>query len=117
MISVFDKQDSRLEKSLELFTHGDLNNIYAPYFEWKRGKSNIINLPEEKGRKMMNTASEELENYFKLYPDAYSHLDSHIDDDPWQSYKGFGEDRYKVCALQEIEDEISELIVGRMMQG
>ncbi len=116
-MTIFDKQDSRLAKSLELFSSGSLNQIYAPYFNWKSGSFDISSLSETEGRNIMHTASDELEAFNDKHPQAYTHLDSYIDNNPWQNFKGFNEDKFIVCALQGVEDEMSMLVAGGMLQG
>ena len=37
-------------------------------------------------------------------------MDVYIDEDPWQQYKGFGEDKYVVSDLEGIDTDLKNII-------
>lgn len=59
---------------------------------------------------MLGKASALLDGYYDKYPKAYENIDSYIDGDPWQQYKGFGEDKYVVSYLEGIDSEQKNII-------
>lgn len=87
--SFFEKQDMFLEKMKA--DSENLSSVYSPYFHWKFADGNIPSQDQLKA--MSEFASQELDRFYELYPDAYSEMDSFLDNDPWQNYKGFGKDK------------------------
>lgn len=59
---------------------------------------------------MMDEASALLDEYYAKHPNAYQNMDAYIDEDPWQQYKGFGEDKYVVSYLEGIDSELKNII-------
>lgn len=43
---------------------------------------------------------------YAKHPNAYQNMDAYIDEDSWQQYKGFGEDKYVVSYLEGIDSEL-----------
>lgn len=51
---------------------------------------------------------------YAKHPNAYQNMDAYIDEDPWQQYKGFGEDKYVVSYLEGIDSELKNIIAVLM---
>ena len=51
---------------------------------------------------------------YAKHPNAYENIDAYIDEDPWQQYKGFGEDKYVVSYLEGIDSELKNIIAVLM---
>ena len=114
--SFFDKQDIFIKKMIEDYQEGlFINPIYKPYFDWKTGETSILKISKQEARAIISDASNELEKYYVCYPDAYKDLDSYINDDAWQHYKGFGKDKYIVSYLEAIEYEVNNLLMAGMI--
>ena len=110
--SYFDKQDIFMKKMIEDYETGLISNpIFKPYFDWKMRKTAILQISKQEARSMKEAADLELDKYYDQYPEAFSDLDSVINDDPWQHYKGFGEDKYIVSYLEAIEEEINQILM------
>lgn len=111
-IDTFDKQDIFLDRMIEDYKKGVIPHasVFAPYFRWKMGECGHDAITRETAYEMLGEASALLEVYYDKYPKAYENMDSYIDGDPWQQYKGFGEDKYVVSYLEGIDSELQNII-------
>ena len=108
-MNVFDKQDAFLAKMLEDYNNGSFKNSYVfkPYMDWKQGKG--MNINQAQSWEMRDEAQSQLDDYYNCYPHAYEKMDSIINNDPWQMYKGYGKDKYMVSYLEAIDSEITNI--------
>lgn len=107
----FEKQDIFHKQMIEDYKSGKIPNssVFEPYFKWKMGLSNHTIITKKMAYSMIDEAVRLLEEYYAKYPNAYDNMDSYINDDVWQQYKGFGEDKYIVSYLEGIEGELSKI--------
>lgn len=116
--SCFRRQDIFRDKMVEDYKAGKISNpVYKPYLDWKSGIVPRPAITESEARNIINEASRELETYFDRYPDAFKQLDTQIDDDDvWRNFKEFGEDKYIVSYLYNIESELTTILLGGFLR-
>ena len=56
-----------------------------------------------------------LEKYDIKYPGAASYTEPYLNDDPWQSYKMYEDDKYIVSYLSYMENELLNLQVSGLL--
>ena len=107
-LSVFEKQDLFLSKMQEDYDNGSYVELLtlAPYFDWKYGNAPMESISSAVAHYLQAQIGEMLENYYSKYPQAYKHLDSAVNDDPWQIYRGFGCDTYIVSYLETVDADL-----------
>lgn len=112
-ISPFEKQDIFHNRMIKDYKDGIIphSSVFEPYFKWKMGKCSHSEITREMSLKMMDEASILLDGYYEKYPKAYDNMDVNINEDPWQQYKGFGDDKYIVSYLDGIETELTNIIL------
>ncbi len=111
------KQDIFIKKMLTDYKEGKINTLtFAPYFNWKLGITNGLQCTRKDAYNMMDKASELLEELCQKHPDAYSNLDSQINNDPLQNFRGYGEDCYLASYYAYIEDEVTNLILANYIK-
>ena len=103
-IDTFDKQDIFLDRMIEDYKKGVIPHasVFAPYFRWKMGECGHDAITRETAYEMLGEASALLEGYYDKYPKAYENMDSYIDGDPWQQYKGFGDTNMSCLILKAL---------------
>lgn len=108
----FEKQDLFYNRMIEDYKNGVIphSSVFEPYFKWKMGECSHDEITREMAYMMMDEASVLLDEYYAKYPNAYENIDAYIDEDPWQQYKGFGEDKYVVSYLEGIDSELKNII-------
>lgn len=108
----FEKQDIFHKQMIKDYKCGKIPNssVFEPYFKWKMGLSNHTIITKPMAYAMIDEAIRQLERYYDKYPNAYSNMDIYMNDDVWQQYKGFDEDKYIVSYLEGIENEIGNII-------
>lgn len=106
-IDVFKKQDIFMNKMIEDYINGMFDNhaVFVPFFNWKMGGS-YKSINRNEAVSMLKEVEILLEHYYNKYPNAYKCMPCYINDDPWQSYHGFGNDMYIVSYLEAIESEM-----------
>lgn len=111
-INPFERQNIFHNRMIEDYKNGIIPNssVFEPYFNWKMGKCSHNKITREMAYKMIDEASTLLDGYYKKYPKAYENMDVYINEDPWQQYKGFGQDKYIVSYLESIDGELSNII-------
>lgn len=107
-----EKADIRMHKMEDDYKRGLLPECFKPYFEWKFGDGKLEDFSKEEAYSMMEKASYMLDEYYDKHPHPYKSVNTYIDDNPWQPFEGFGEDKYIVCYLGAIDDELSGLTAG-----
>lgn len=109
----FEKQDLFYNRMIEDYKNGVIphSSVFEPYFKWKMGECSHDEITREMAYVMMDEASMLLDGYYNKYPKAYENMDAYIDEDPWQQYKGFGEDKYVVSYLEGIDSELKNMIM------
>lgn len=112
----FEKQDLFYNRMIEDYKNGVIphSSVFEPYFKWKMGECGHDEITREMAYVMMDEASMLLDGYYNKYPKAYENMDAYIDEDPWQQYKGFGEDKYVVSYLEGIDSELKNIIAVLM---
>lgn len=108
----FEKQNIFNTKMIEDYKAGMIphSSVFEPYFKWKAGEESHKSITKDKAFEMMEEANNLLEDYYEKYPNACKNMDTYVNDDPWQEYKGYGEDKYLVSYLEGIEEELTNLI-------
>ena len=108
----FEKQDLFYNRMIEDYKNGVIphSSVFEPYFKWKMGECSHDEITREMAYMMMDEASALLDEYYAKHPNAYQNIDTYIDEDPWQQYKGFGEDKYVVSYLEGIDSELKNII-------
>lgn len=111
-IDTFEKQDIFYNRMIEDYKNGVMphSSVFEPYFKWKMGECGHDEITREMAYAMMDEASALLDEYYAKHPNAYENIDVYIDEDPWQQYKGFGEDKYVVSYLEGIDSELKNII-------
>jgi len=106
----FEKQDKFFAQMIEDYKAGKFVNssIFSPYMNWKMGGG--LKITRKQAWDMMDEAQSQLSVFYDKYPNAYDSMDTYINDDPWQSYKGFGEDRFIVSYLEGIDEELTNIL-------
>lgn len=109
---VFEKQDVFNNRMIEDYKNGMIphSSVFEPYFKWKTGECSHDEITRSMAYKMMDEASMLLDGYYNKYPKAYENMDTYVDNDPWQQYKGFGKDKYVVSYLEGIDSELKNII-------
>lgn len=112
-IDTFEKQNIFHNRMIKDFKDGIIPNssLFEPYFRWKMGECSHLEITREMALRMMCEASTLLDGYYEKHPKAYENMDAYINEDPWQQYKGFGDDKYIVSYLEAIDGELSKIIV------
>lgn len=112
----FEKQDLFYNRMIEDYKNGVIphSSVFEPYFKWKMGECSHDEITREMAYVMMDEASALLDEYYAKHPNAYENMDAYIDEDPWQQYKGFGEDKYVVSYLEGIDSELKNIIAVLM---
>ena len=85
-----DKIDKFFAKMKEDCKNGILENTFNPYVDWLLGKISRNDISKAKMWEMCEFASERMEQLNIEYPNAFNNLPTHIDENPWQMYEGFG---------------------------
>lgn len=108
----FEKQDLFYNRMIEDYKNGAIphSSVFEPYFKWKMDECSHDEITREMAYVMMDEASALLDEYYAKHPNAYQNMDAYIDEDPWQQYKGFGEDKYVVSYLEGIDSELKNII-------
>lgn len=113
-LSPFDIQDIFFLKMKEDYQAGMIpEEVYRPYFDWKFRNAGLFSLQEAYA--MLDAVSDELGGYYSRTAGAFSVVDEVVDGDPWQNYKAFGEDKYRVSYLEQLDTEVSRLIVSGLL--
>ena len=107
-MNAFEKQDAFLSKMMADYNSGLFKNsaVFKPYMDWKQ--SGKLNISQAQSWAMRDEAQSQLSDLYDRYPHAYQNMDSIIDD-PWQMYKGYGEDKYIVSYLEAIDSELTNV--------
>lgn len=107
-IDPFEKQDIFHNRMIKDYKDGIIphSSVFEPYFKWKMGECSYSEITREMALRIIDEASTLLDGYYKKHPNAYDNMDVYINEDPWQNYKGFGEDKYIVSYLEGIEAEL-----------
>lgn len=115
-IDTFEKQDIFYNRMIEDYKNGVIphSSVFEPYFKWKMDECSHDEITRERAYVMMDEASALLDEYYAKHPNAYQNMDAYIDEDPWQQYKGFGEDKYVVSYLEGIDSELKNIIAVLM---
>lgn len=108
-MNVFEKQNVILSKMVADYNKGVFKNsaVFKPYMDWKQ--SGKLNISQAQSWAMRDEAQSQLCDLYDRYPHAYQYMDSILDDDPWQMYKGYGEDKYMVSYLEGIDNELTNI--------
>ncbi len=110
-----DKFNIFKERMLDDYRNGTIkDSIYKPYFDWKLGIYNIRNLHLKEARRIIEAASLAIEKYNHKHPHAFENQSPYIGNDPWDNFKGFGEDTYIVSYLYALEEEMTSLMLMRI---
>ena len=108
----YDKVLLIRERMIEDYTKGNLPVCFKPYFDWKLGKRELDEITRNEAALMMDCCSDLIDQYYDKYPNSFTKVDINMDDNPWQNYEGFAEDKYIVSYLEAIDYEITNLWVG-----
>ena len=100
------------EQMLADYSKGLLPSCFEPYFYWKLGKCELIEITREQAIDMMETAGDLIIQYYDKYPCSFDGISVYTDDNPWQNYEGYGEDKYIVSYLEAIDYELTNLWTG-----
>lgn len=108
----FDKQDIFYRQMIEDFRNGKIpsSSVFRPYFEWKMGLCNHTDLTKQMAFSMISEAVMLLEEYYAKHPSAFVGMNNYVNDDVWQEYNGFGDDKFIVSYLEGIEGELTNII-------
>lgn len=111
MMTPFDKQDRFLARMKQDYAQGlmPLSAELKPYFDWKCNGGALPAFTARQFHELKNKLTDVLDAYYQEHPDAYAHKPTAIDDDPWQSYRGYGKDCYTVSYLEAIDEELGRL--------
>jgi len=106
----FEKQDIYTAAMLKAYDNGEIpcKDTFSKYFEWKSGKSAYFPFTLEDTFVMCDKAQELLETYYDKYPLA-NETSRQNDDDSWQDYQCYDEDKYIVSYLEGIDSELTKL--------
>lgn len=114
MNNILDKLNIFLERFKYDYSIGKIDiDKYGAYLRWKFEGANLPSFREVVN--MANTISEDLEEYDIKYPGAASYTEPYLNDDPWQSYKMYEDDKYIVSYLSYMEGELINLQVSGLL--
>jgi len=107
----FDKQDIFTAAMLKAYDNGEIpcQDIFSKYFEWKSGKSTNFPFTFEDTFTMCDKAQELLESYYEKYPYRNGTTRETDNNDPWQDYQCYGDDKYIVSYLEGIDCELASI--------
>ena len=108
----YDKIMQIRKKMLEDYYQGLLPDCFNPYFEWKTGMRQLSQISRNEAINMMEYSSELIDVYYDKHPYPFKDISPYTDDNPWQNYEGFGEDKYIVSYLETIDYELNNLWTG-----
>lgn len=108
----YDKVLSICERMLEDYQKGIIPTCFKPYFDWKLGRCELSNISKEQAMNMMELVSNQIDEFYEKHPHPFEGLSAYVDDNPWQNYEGFGEDKYIVSYLEAIDYELTNLWTG-----
>jgi hypothetical protein len=106
-----DKMDKFFAKMKEDCKNGILENTFNPYVDWLLDKISRNDISKAKMWEMCEFASERMEQLNIEYPNAFNNLPTHIDENPWQMYEGFGKDKYLYSYYAHIESDLTNMIM------
>ena len=91
------------------------NDIFDPYIKWKKSEIDIEDINIQQIENMSDEADRLLDLYDAQYPHAREIHDTFIVDDPWQSTRGYGEDKCMVAYLEYISDQLADLHIRKSL--
>ena len=100
------------ERMLEDYHNGFLQDFLKPYFEWKTGVRELESISRKEANDMMERVSNLIDELYDKHPHPFEGISSFTDDNPWQNYEGFGEDKYMMSYLEAIDYELTNLWNG-----
>lgn len=113
-LTPFQKQDIFHESMIDAYLNGQIPEpIFKPYFDWKLGKAVKLEVSKAEAHTIVEKSSELLESYYDKYPDAENNIG--ISNDIWYLFQGYEKDKYIVSYLQKIEDEVTNLLIAKMI--
>lgn len=114
MSNALDKLNIFIERFRYDYTIGKIDkNKYGAYLRWKFEGSHLPSFNEVVY--MAEKVSDDLEEYDNKYPGAASYTEPYLNDDPWQSYKMYEDDKYIVSYLSYMESELLNLQVSGLL--
>ena len=108
------KMDVLNDRMKEDFHKGIFPEIFEPYFNWKLGNLDKEDISTDQILAMQNFAYDMMDDLDLKHPEARKIHDVFIVDDPWQSTRGYGEDKYMMAYLEYIVDQLSDIHSCRM---
>ena len=87
--------------------------VFRPYFEWKMGLRGC-DFNRSEITSMRNTATRLLNKYEEQYPNAWDNV-RYVENDIYSIYEGFGKDKEIVCYLMNINEEMINLMILRVL--
>lgn len=113
---VFERQDLFLRRMKEDYLAGGIvDMVYEPYFGWKFGGNGLFT--EKEAHAMLDAVSDDLDRLYRKHPKSFSVTEECADSSPWAAYRGFGEDCYLVSYLEELDREVSALLLSGVLSG
>lgn len=113
-LTPFQKQDIFHESMIDAYLNGQIPEpTFKPYFDWKLGKTVMLEVSRAEAHTIVEKASKLLESYYDKYPDAESNIGT--SNDIWYLFKGYRKDKYIVSYLQKIEDEVTNLLIANVL--
>lgn len=114
MSNALDKLNTFIERFRHDYTIGKIDiGKYGAYLKWKFEDSPLPSFYEVVD--MAEKVSDDLEKYDIKYPGAASYTEPYLNDDPWQSYKMYEDDKYIVSYLSYMEGELLNLQVSGLL--
>lgn len=116
MVNALDKLDIFLERFKYDYYIGKIDIAkYGAYLRWKFDGDDLPSFREVVD--MSERVSEDLERYDIKYPDAASYSETYLNDDPWQNYKLYKDDKYIVSYLSYMEEELISFQVSGLLSN
>ena len=89
------------------------NDIFEPYIKWKKSEISIDEINLDQIEEMTEEANRLIEIYDAKHPHAHEIHAAFIVDDPWQSTRGYGEDKCMVAYVEYISDQLADLLLRK----
>lgn len=110
----FERQDQFKRIMLDTYEqHGiPKEEMFAPYFKWKKGVGQGIPPPPTQLSLMKNAAQEIIEAFDVKHPNAWDEVDlNKAENDLLFLYRGYNEDAVIVGIISAIEEELTNIML------
>lgn len=106
----FRNQNALTLRMKDDFLSGKFEPCVNEYLAWKFNSHGSDSLSLHQIHSALMVIAQQLDNYSRKHSKPYAGLGLYINNDPWQFYSGYGEDKYMVSYLEFIEDELLRIL-------